>query len=79
MSSRPSRLGRSLVGILILVAGTLCLNYTQGFDMDHHVEWAAQHDLPAPAYPVFVAGVILVAVGAGVVGHAFGRSARAAA
>jgi len=37
------------------------------------VEWATQHGMPRPTYPMFLAGVVAMAFGAGVVGHAMGR------
>jgi hypothetical protein len=61
------------MGVAMLVVGFLCLNYTKGFDLDHHFEWAATHGLPRPTYSIFLAGAILEAVGAGAVGVGIGR------
>jgi len=70
--SGPSRSGL-IVGLLLAVLGLLCLNYTKGFDVDHRAQWAAEHDLPGPSSPIFLAGVSLLALGAGCVGRALGR------
>ncbi len=68
-----SRLAGLIFGAFLAVFGFLCLNYTNGFGLDHHVEWAAQRGLPGPTYAIFLAGALLVALGAGVAGHALGR------
>lgn len=60
-------------GVSVLVAGFFCLNYTNGSGVAHHAEWAAAHGLPTPSYPIFVAGAVLDALGAGICGHAIGR------
>jgi hypothetical protein len=65
-----------IVGLLLAVFGLLCLNYTNGFGIEHHAEWAAEHGAPAPAYPIFVAGAVLVGLGTGVIGWVIGRRAR---
>jgi len=71
-ATRPRKL-RLVLGILLAVFGFFCLNYTNGFGIAHHAEWAAAHGLPAPTYAIFLTGAALGALGAGVVGHALGR------
>jgi hypothetical protein len=63
-----------LLGLLVLVFGLLCLNYTAAHGLEHHREAAARLNLPPPEPPIFYGGVAAVAVGATVVGFAFGRS-----
>lgn len=62
-----------IIGLVIAVAGFFCLNYTQGFGIDHHREWAAEHGMPAPSEAIFDAGVLLLVVGGGMIGHALAR------
>ena len=76
MESPVRRWPRIVVGIVVAVVGFFCLNYTNGFGIDHHAEWAREHDAPPPTYPIFLAGVILMPLGGALVGHAIGRRAR---
>jgi hypothetical protein len=71
-----SRLACLVSGLVLAVVGFFCLNYTKGFDMEHHVQWAAAHDFPAPSYPIFLAGAGLGALGAALIGHALGSKSR---
>ena len=79
MSSGASRVVAMVLGILVAIAGILCLNYTNGFGIAHHAEWAAESGMPAPTYGIFIAGAILAIVGAGIAGHSMGRGRRQAA
>ena len=74
MARQSLRLLRLVVGLTAVVLGFFCLNYTKGFDIDHHLVWATQHGLPKPTYPIFLIGVLLQVVGAGVVGHTLGNA-----
>ena len=73
MTSKTSRAGRLVVGIGLAAFGFFCLNYTNGFGIEHHAEWAAAHGMPAPTYTIFLAGAAIGALGSGLVGHAIGR------
>lgn len=74
---QPIRLWpRIVVGAVFAVAGFLCLNYTKGFGIEHHAEWAKEHGVPPPAYPIFLAGAILMPLGGAIVGHGIGRRRR---
>jgi uncharacterized membrane protein YphA (DoxX/SURF4 family) len=79
MSSTASRIGAFLLGLLVVAFGFLCLNFTQGFGMAHHAEWANSHGMPPPSYPIFLTGAVTEALGALIVGVALGRRSRAAA
>jgi hypothetical protein len=70
MSFTPRCLG---LGVVSIVFRFLCLNFTKGFDIDHHIVWAAVHGFPAPSYAKFLAGAVLEVVGGGVVGYSRGR------
>jgi hypothetical protein len=67
-----------LLGLLVLVFGLLCLNYTKADGLERHRESAARLNLPPPEPPIFYGGVAAVAVGAGMIGYACGRSGRPA-
>lgn len=73
MSSLP----RTALGVTVLALGFFCLNYTNGFSIAHHAEWAKEHGAPEPAYSIFVLGAVVEALGAGIVGYGIGRRRRA--
>lgn len=79
MSPAASRCVALVLGVVVLIAGFFFLNYTNGFGIAHHSEWAAQHGMPAPSYGIFIGGAVLEVIGAGTVGHSLGRRARPAA
>jgi hypothetical protein len=62
-----------LATLFVLVFGVLCLNYTKAAGVEHHVEWASAHGLPAPSYAIFVTGAALTALAAWVLGYSMGR------
>ena len=43
--------------------GLACLNFTKPSTVSHHVEWAAEENMPAPSDAIMAAGVIFVAGG----------------
>jgi hypothetical protein len=63
-----------LAGLLLLVFGLLCLNYTAAHGLEHHRESAARLGLPPPEPPIFYGGVASTVVGAVGVGFALGSS-----
>jgi hypothetical protein len=63
-----------LAGLLLLVFGLLCLNYTAAHGLEHHRESAARLGLPPPEPPIFYTGVASAVVGGAVFGFALGRS-----
>ncbi|MCZ6598184.1 MAG: hypothetical protein O7B99_11145 [Planctomycetota bacterium] len=65
-----------LAGFPASVFGFLCLNYTKGFDMDHHVEWAAETGMPGPSHGIYLVGVLFLAAGVGLIGFGLGRRQR---
>jgi hypothetical protein len=62
-----------LVGVVVLVFGLGCLNYTKADGLEHHREVARRHGLPEPGAGIFYMGVLSVALGAGLVGGGIGR------
>ena len=64
------RLSTLAAGVVIAALGFFCLNFTNGFGIDHHTAWANAHGMPPPSPLIFDAGVSLLALGAGIVGYA---------
>jgi hypothetical protein len=62
------------LGFLLFVFGALCLNYTNFDDAPHHREVALERNWPPPSMPIFYGGVVCVALGAGTLGYAIGKS-----
>ena len=65
-----------VVGILVLVFGMLCLNYTEAEGLEHHRAQAAELNLPPPGIGIWRLGVLMTALGGGVIGCALGRRQR---
>lgn len=70
MSATASRWLRGLIGFLIAAIGFGCLNYTNGFDIDHHTAWAREHSFPLPSPTIYFTGAALAALGSLLFGHA---------
>lgn len=68
-----------VAALVVLVFGALCLNYTNAFGFEHHREVATKHGWPEPSYAIFIAGVIIEAIGGVTVGFFLGRARRTAA
>lgn len=60
---------RLVLSLVLLAFGLGCLNYTQAFGHDHHVESAAEHGFPAPAPWMFYLGATSAVLGAYVFGY----------
>jgi hypothetical protein len=69
-----NRAAKLVVGLIVAVLGFFCLNFTNGFGIEHHTEWANAHQMPAPSPTIFYAGVVLLALGGGMIGYSIGRS-----
>ncbi len=65
-----------ILGLLVLVFGIACLNYTNADGADHHRQWAAAKGLPQPSRAIFYLGVASTAAGAGSIGFSLGRRGR---
>jgi hypothetical protein len=69
-------MGRWLIGLgglVVLVFGFFCLNYTKGDGIEHHREVARERGLPQPGPAIFYLGVAAMALGAAAVGGAVAR------
>jgi hypothetical protein len=73
---RTTRWLLSLAGVVLLVFGLACLNYTKADGLEHHQEVARLHGLPPPGPPILYGGVAAVVVGAGLVGLVLGTGKR---
>ena len=61
-----------VAGLLLLVFGLLCLNYTKADGLVRHREVARVHGLPPPSASILYGGVFAVILGAGSIGYAIG-------
>jgi hypothetical protein len=60
-------------GLLFLVFGLLCLNYTRADGLEHHRDVARRHHLPPPSEGILFGGVASVILGSATIGYAIGR------
>jgi hypothetical protein len=65
-------------GLLVLLFGLLCLNYTDAEGIDHHRARAAELNLPPPSHGIYRLGMAATGLGGVFVGFAIGRRWRAA-
>jgi len=61
------------VGVIVAAVGFFCLNFTNGFGIEHHTEWAKAHGMPPPSPTIFFAGVALLTLGSAIFGFSIGR------
>jgi hypothetical protein len=61
------------VGVVVLVFGMLCLNYTEAEGLDRHRARAAELNLPPPGIGIWRLGVLLTPIGGGLIGFAIGN------
>lgn len=76
MSRKRAMACAGAAGVFLLLFGFLCLNYTKGFDLERHRAWAVERGLPEPSLAVYWLGLLLLALGAGLLGWFFGRRRR---
>jgi hypothetical protein len=67
-----------IAGVLLLVFGLGCLNYTKIGGVEHHREVAQQHGWPAPNVAIAHVGMLSAPLGAGAIGFVAGRAKRQA-
>lgn len=61
------------IGVVLLVFGLACLNYTAAEGRDHHREFAARYGLPGPSKGIQYGGLLSLVVGAAMIGYGLGR------
>ena len=59
------------IGMLLLVFGFFCTNFTKPDAVQYHQEWAAENDMPGPTNVVSWAGFNAAAAGAFLIGFSF--------
>jgi hypothetical protein len=59
-----------VLGVILLFLGAGCWNYSRDDSREHHIEWSAEHGLPAPSdelrhagYGMVVLAVVMVIAG----------------
>ena len=61
------------LGAILIVFGLACVNYTKPSGLEHHREWAAQHNAPPPNDTILIGGVVGVGAGVGLIGLGVSR------
>ena len=56
------------IGALLIIFGLACLNYSKASALEHHRQWALQHNAPPPSQTIFLGGIASILVGFGFVG-----------
>ncbi len=56
------------VGLLLLGAGLVCVNYTKPGALQYHQAWASEHGRPAPTDTVLWGGAVAAVIGSLAVG-----------
>lgn len=60
-------------GILLLLFGSRCLNYTKPSALEHHLAFSREKGLPEPSNSIMFGGGISMAMGGAMLGSCFGR------
>jgi cytochrome c biogenesis protein CcdA len=63
-------------GIVLLVFGLLCLNYTKASALERHRAFAQEHQLPEPGNAILFGGIVSVSFGSALIGYALGSRTR---
>lgn len=72
---RTTRWLLGLAGVLLVLFGLGCLNYTKASQIERHREVARRHNLPPPGEPILFGGAAALALGGGLLGFAVRRPA----
>ncbi len=65
-----------IAGVVLLVFGLLCLNYTKASGLERHRAFAQQHHLPEPGNGILLGGVVFVSFGSTLIGYSLGSRVR---
>jgi hypothetical protein len=73
--SRYSLWSRLLIlsGVILVLFGWRCLNYTKASGWEHHTAFAEKHGLPKPSEQILFAGAASLLIGGGLVGYSVGN------
>lgn len=61
-----------IVAVVVLALGLGIQNFNEHGGHEHHTQVAEANGLPAPSYGMWIVGVVLTAVGGGLVGYRIG-------
>jgi hypothetical protein len=75
--NRGKRWLLGVLGMIVLVFGLLCLNYTRADGLEHHQEAARRYGLLPPSNAILYGGVLAVVIGAATIGYSLGAGKRA--
>jgi hypothetical protein len=65
-----------IAGVVLLVFGLLCLNYTKASGLERHRAFAQRHHLPEPGNGTLLGGVVAVSIGSALIGYSLGSRVR---
>jgi hypothetical protein len=68
----------AVFGILIMLFGLGCLNYTKIGGVEHHTNVASERGWPAPSLLIAHLGMVFAPLGAGILGWGLGRKTSSA-
>ena len=60
-------------GVVLLLFGSRCLNYTKPSALDHHIAFAREKGLPQPSNGIMFGGGLAMAVGGAMMGYGVAR------
>jgi hypothetical protein len=63
-------------GMVVVLLGLLCLNYTKASGLERHRAFAQQHQLPEPSNGILWGGAVAVSLGSVLIGYSLGSRSR---
>lgn len=61
-----------LAGVILVLFGWRCLNYTKAWGLEHHTAFAERHGLSRPSERILYAGAASLLIGGGLIGYSIG-------
>ena len=61
-----------LAGMVTIVFGLLCLNYTKASGLERHRAFAQRYQLPEPGNRILWSGALAISAGSGLIGYSLG-------
>jgi hypothetical protein len=77
MCGMIARFALTAAGMLMLLFGVACQNYTKPDSIARHRQFAQGRDMPAPSNRIVYLGMLFAPLGGGLVGYAVGRGRKA--
>ena len=66
----------AIIGVLMLLFGLLCLNYTKIGNYERHSRFAQDHGLPPPSRGIAYLGMLFAPLGGALIGFTFAGGRR---